>query len=219
MDGYISEAEQIEQIKRWWKDNGKMIILAVIAALAIGFAWRYWQNRHEIMLEKSSAIYERLLNAAANNDDATVKIHADRLIDHYRHTPYAEIAALILARQAINHGELTEAETKLKWIMKHGDNKSLRQLTRIRVARVLLAERKPQEALDLLNDIEDQSYLSAIKEVTGDSYLQMGKVDDARKAYQEALKSTPDIEVLQPMLQMKIDNLPMTTNSSGLDNV
>ena len=207
MDVYLTEAEQIEQIKQWWKKNGTMIVISIVVALLASFGWRYWEYRHERSLTKASVIYERLLNSLANNENDNMEIQADRLMDHYRHTPYAEVAALMLARQAVYNNDLATAESNLKWVMKHGDNKALRQLARIRAARVLLAENKPSEALELLQKVDDPSYLSSTQSVLGDIYLSLGKTDEARKSYSQAITATPGIEVMQPLLQMKLDNL------------
>jgi predicted negative regulator of RcsB-dependent stress response len=167
-----------------------------------------WQQRHEKMLYKASAVYERMINAAANNDADLMQLNAARLIDHYRSSPYAQLAALMLARQAIYKGQLDVAEEKLMWITKHGRNKSLRQLARIRAARVLLAENKPEQGLDLLQQrIDDDAFTASAQEAMGDILLALGKSDDARKAYNEALNALPGIETMQPLLQMKLDNL------------
>ena len=42
MDAYASEQEQVEQIRRWWKNNGTALLLGL--ALGIGGlgAYRYW---------------------------------------------------------------------------------------------------------------------------------------------------------------------------------
>lgn len=207
MDAYISEAEQIEQIRRWWQKYGMVTVIGIVIVIAATLGWRYWEQRHERMLTKASVLYERMSSAVANRDDETMRMNANRLIDHYRHTPYAELAALMLAREAVYDGKLDVAETKLKWIMKHGDNKALRQVARIRVARVLLAENKPEEALKILEKVDNEAYLASIKEAMGDIFLAMGKPKDAQKAYDEAFDALPGMDVMQPLLQMKIDNL------------
>jgi len=204
---YVTEDEQIEMIKQWWKKYGVTSLITFFLVIIAVFGIKMWQQRHERMLYKASAVYERMINASANNDNDLMQLNAARLIDHYRSTPYAQLAALMLARQAVNKGQMDVAEEKLTWIMKHGHNKELRQLARIRAARVLLAERKPEQGLELLQRVDDDTFTASAQEAMGDIYLALGKPDDARKAYNEAINALPGVEVMQPLLQMKLDNL------------
>jgi len=204
---YATEDEQIEMIKQWWKKYGVTSLITFFLVIIAVFGIKMWQQRHERMLYKASAVYERMINASANNDNDLMQLNAARLIDHYRSTPYAQLAALMLARQAVNKGQLDVAEEKLTWIMKHGRNKELRQLARIRASRVLLAERKPEQGLELLQRVDDDTFTASAQEAMGDIYLALGKPDDARKAYNEAINALPGVEVMQPLLQMKLDNL------------
>jgi predicted negative regulator of RcsB-dependent stress response len=204
---YATEDEQIEMIKQWWKKYGVTSLITFFLVIIAVFGIKMWQQRHEKMLYKASAVYERMINASANNDNDLMQLNAARLIDHYRSTPYAQLAALMLARQAVNKGQLDVAEEKLTWIMKHGRNKELRQLARIRASRVLLAERKPEQGLELLQRVDDDTFTASAQEAMGDIYLALGKPDDARKAYNEAINALPGVEVMQPLLQMKLDNL------------
>jgi predicted negative regulator of RcsB-dependent stress response len=207
VDIYSTEAEQIEVIKEWWKKYGVTTLLTFFLVIIAVFGIKMWQQRHERMLYKASAVYERMINASANNDTDLMQLNAARLIDHYRSSPYAQLAALMLARQAVYKGQLDVAEAKLKWIMKHGRNKALRQLARIRAARVLLAENKPEQGLELLQRIDDETFTASAQEAMGDILLALGKPDDAKKAYNDALNALPGVEVMQPLLQMKLDNL------------
>lgn len=213
MLGYETEAEQIQAIKNWWRDYGKITIIALVVVLIASYGWRWYQIKQERLLQKASAIYERLLVAADNGDSASMEHAADRLSHHYENTPYAQLAALMLARQAIYQGKFDVAESKLKWIMRHGSNRSLRQVARIRYARLLLSDNKPTVALKLLKKTDDPGYEVLIEEARGDIFQAMGKVEDARVAYQKALAAFPEIEMMQPLLQMKLDNLPVPTHS------
>lgn len=213
MTAYQTEAEQIQLIKQWWKEYGKATLFALVAVLIVSYGWRWYQIRHEHLLQKASAVYERLLTAAANNDMQGMQMAADRLSHHYTNTPYAQLAALMLARQAVYQGQFGIAEAKLKWIMRHGGNRSLRQVARIRLARVLLTENKTHDAEQLLKTVDDNGYLALIEETRGDIYQAVGKTDDARIAYRKALEAFPEMEVMQPLLQMKLDNLPAPVNT------
>jgi predicted negative regulator of RcsB-dependent stress response len=202
-----SEADQIEQIKKLWLEYGTSIIVGVVIALVVGFSWRYWQQRHEDTLAHVSMRYEQLLTNVVNGNTGAVEMEADRLIKRYPHTPYTQLAALQLARQDVYQSKFADAEEKLNWIMKHGDSAPLRQIARIRAARVLLAENQPQQALDLLNKSDDKAYDPVVWEIRGDIFVALGQRAEARTAYQNAISALPGFTDMQPLLQMKLNDL------------
>jgi predicted negative regulator of RcsB-dependent stress response len=207
VDIYSTESEQVEQLKRWWQQYGKSTLLTVILVFLASWGWHAWQKQHERLLQTASVVYERLLTSMIRDDQVAAHQQADRLFEHYAHTPYAQLAALILARKAIYDGDLEEAKNKLNWVVKHGKTSALRELARVREARVLTALNKPKEALDLLGKVDDKAYLPLVQDVKGDIYMQMGNIEAARVAYQEALKLLPTYEIMQPLILMKLDNL------------
>lgn len=210
---YTSESEQIEHVKKIAREYGAPVILGVILALVIGFGWRAWQERQERILEHASMRYEQLITNVVNGNTDAVQGQAMRLMKRYPHTPYAQLAALQLARQDVYENKLSDAEQQLRWVMKHGNNPALRQVARIRVARVLIAENQAQEALNLLDKVDDKAYDAAIWVVKGDAYKALGNTAQAQAAYQNAINSFHDISLLQPTIQMKIDD--MATNTTG----
>jgi predicted negative regulator of RcsB-dependent stress response len=204
-----NEADQVELIKKWWHEYGTAIIIGIIVAIALGYGWRAWQAHHEKQLAHASMRYEQLLTNIVNGNSTAAEEQANRLMDRYRHTPYAELAGLQLARQEIYRGDFSEAERNLRWVMNRGDTPALRQVSRLRVARLLLYQKHFDDALALLQDVDDKSYMPAIDEVRGDILAAKGDVAGARLAYQAAAtnKIIPDLVVMQPLLQMKLDDL------------
>jgi predicted negative regulator of RcsB-dependent stress response len=210
---YSTESEQVEQLKRWWQQYGKSTLAVIIVTFLASWGWHAWQKQHERLLQTASVVYERLLTSIIRDDQVAAHQQADRLFEHYAHTPYAQLAALILARKAAHDGDLEEAKKKLNWVVKHGENSALKELARVREARILSALNKPKEALALLNKVDDKAYLPLVQDVKGDIYMQMGNKEAARVAYQEALKLLPTYEIMQPLILMKLDNLAVEDNA------
>jgi predicted negative regulator of RcsB-dependent stress response len=204
---YLTEQQQVEQITLWWKKYGLSTIIIFIIALAAGIGWRFWLQHREVKLERGSTHYEELLNAVVNDDKASAMKEANLLKSNYRYTPYAALATLMLARGYVYQNDYANAETELSWVMKHASANSLREIARLRFARILLQEGKPQETLKLLQKIDDIAYIPVIEELKGDSYMLLKQNDNARAAYQQALHSIPDYTAMRPILAMKLDNL------------
>ncbi|MDX1713508.1 MAG: tetratricopeptide repeat protein, partial [Halomonas venusta] len=62
-----SEEEQLEVIKRWWKENGTSLIAGAVLAAAGVFGWNAWQNYQEGQAEAASVRYQQLVNMTAGN--------------------------------------------------------------------------------------------------------------------------------------------------------
>ena len=212
MNVYSTESEQVEQLKRWWHQYGKSTLAVIIITFLASWGWHAWQKQHERLLQTASVVYERLLTSIIRDDQVAAHQQADRLFEHYSRTPYAQLAALILARKAAYDEDLEEAKKKLSWVVKHGENSALKELARIRESRVLSALNKPKEALALLGKVDDKAYLPLVQDVKGDIYMQMGNKEAARIAYQEALKLLPTYEIMQPLILIKLDNLAAESN-------
>jgi predicted negative regulator of RcsB-dependent stress response len=211
---YMSESEQVEQLKKWWHEYGVAAIIGILIAVIGGFGWHGWQQHREKVLNHASMRYEQLLSSIVNGETYAVEVRANRLITRYPHTPYAQLAALQLARQAVYQGKFLEAEEKLRWLSQHGDSDALRAVANIRLARVLLTDKKPQEALNVLAENNNPAYFAAVEVVRGDILVSQHKTVEAKQAYESALKAFPAIEVMQPLLRMKLDDLATTTNTN-----
>lgn len=211
MTEYLTEQEQIQQLKTWLKQYGPTVVLGIVLALIMTTSWRYWQNYHNKVLTHASNIYDEMLTLRAQNNVSGALAQAQKLLSHYRKTPYADMASLLLARDAVLKKNYPEAIQQLNWVINHSKNSSVREIARIRMARILLAEQKPDEALDLLKRSDDKNYIGLVDEVRGDAYLMQHDSATARRAYQLALQELPNAEVTRPILEMKYANLAPTT--------
>lgn len=68
MDVYTTEEQQVEAIKKWWRDNGKAVVLGAVIGLGGLYGWRYYQAELETSREQASAQYTQVVNALAAGD-------------------------------------------------------------------------------------------------------------------------------------------------------
>lgn len=207
MTEYITEQEQIQQLKDWVKQYGLTILTGITLALVITTGWRYWQNYHEKMLIRASSVYDEMLTSRAQGNASGTMAQAKKLLEHYGNTPYASMASFMLAREAVLKKNYSDAITQLNSVIDHSKDPAMREIARLRIARILITEKKPQDALNLLRKIADKNFNGLVNEISGDAYLAMGNQPAARKAYQAGLQELPNAEVTRPILQMKLDNL------------
>ena len=207
MTDYLTEQEQVEILKKWIKQYSLVILGGVLLAVIIISGWRYWQERQQKILSHASSVYDEMLTMRAQNDQTATLVQAKKLFVHYENTTYGPLAALMLARDASNKKDYQKAETELQWMLDNSRIAALRQIARLRLARVQIAANKPEEALKTLNKVEDKAFLGLINEVRGDTYITLKNTALARQSYQQALEQLPNAEVVRPLLQMKYDNL------------
>lgn len=204
----LAELEQAERIKGWCREYGLGIMLGIIFAIVASIGWHYWQQARENNAINAAMEYESLLAVAMQkNNLATVESIAEGLFQHYPKTPYASLAALQLAKQAVNQNNLSEAENKLTWVIQHGKSESLRAVARTRLARVLLAENQAERALKVLDENDNAAYQPLILEEKGDIFWRLGNLSGALQNYLAAEKLFSESAIDQPLLSMKISNL------------
>lgn len=204
----LAELEQAERIKGWCREYGLGTMLGIIFAIVASIGWHYWQQARENNAVNATIQYESLLNASMSKSNiATVESIAKGLLQNYPQTPYASLAALQLAKQAVNQNNLLEAETKLMWVIQHGKSGSLRAVARIRLARVLLAENQPEHALKILDENDNSVYQPRVLEEKGDILFHLGNLSSALQNYLAAEKLFSESAIDQPLLSMKISNL------------
>jgi predicted negative regulator of RcsB-dependent stress response len=207
VDGYRTEEEQVEAIKKWWNENGKSIVAGVVIGITAIFGWRAYNNHISLQAEAASTLYEQMLVASRNNDTENVGIYAKRITDEYDSSTYAIFATLMLAKLAAEAGDLEQAENHLRWVMDNSPNEGFEHIARLRLARVLIAGEKLDLAEKTLNVGNTGEFVSRYAELRGDVLVKQGKNEEARQAYQQALTNSFSADSGQSVLQMKLDNL------------
>lgn len=205
MSDYLTEQEQVELLKGWIKQYSTIILSGVLVAFLIVSGWRYWQQREYKIYTHASALFDEMLTQRLQH--ASGDTQASKLLTHYAKTPYSQFAALLLAKDAIAAKNYALAEQHFNWVINHSSITAIRQISRLRLARLYTGEQKPERALDVLKTIDDKSFIGLVDEVKGDVYVVLKNIPLARQSYQLALTELPNAEVIRPLLQMKYDNL------------
>lgn len=216
MSVHLTEEEQIEVLKRWWKDYGMVVVGAVVAAVVIYFAWTAWQDKQRLKSESASAQYESLTKlltvqpgkTLSDADRTTAEHIAGELKDKNGNSLYAQSAAFFLAKLAIDAGNMDKAVKELQWILSAKPDLATSQLAHIRLARVLVAKGSYDEALAQLNDIPSKAFASEYSEVRGDILKAQGNRAAALTSYEKAIADAdPSQQEHSMVLQMKADEL------------
>ena len=207
MDDLQSEKEQIEEIRAWWAEYGRYIIAGVVLAVGLLVGYNQYQgNKLEAQVE-ASELYESLTVHVSDGNLEEAEIVADELTTDYANTTYAAQSKLAMARLYMDKNRDEDAATALRELVAMRGNPELRHVGRLRLARILLYQDKPQEVVDLLAAQENAAFKGLYSEALGDAYAALGQVENAAEAYRLALADTTQT-VNRGIVQMKLVDLP-----------
>ncbi len=209
---YQDELQQVEAIKKWWRDNGTSVITGIVLGLALLFGWRYWLDYNEANAQKASAMYEQIVATLEKKQVDQARQTANALVSQFSQTSYAAMAELLMARQDLEDNNLASSHAHLQWVIDWKGQTDLVNVARIRKARLFLAENKLDDAKRLITTVTEadkKNFQAAFAELQGDIAVVENKPDEARTAYTKALESKDLGNEHRTWLQTKLDNLGM----------
>lgn len=199
--------EQGEQVRKWMKENGIAVAFGVLIALALIFGWRQWQAHKASVEMQAASQFAVVQNATQSGDRQAMNAALGDLQRNYATSAYAAFASAAVAGYDVGKNDLKQATQDLQWAVSHSKQSALKSLFSLRLARVLLADGKAQDALDALDRVPAGDYAATVAELRGDALLKLGKTDAARKSYQNALAKLDKDAPGRGAVQMKLDNL------------
>jgi len=203
----LEEQEQLDSLKHFWADYGRLIVTAVVAfVVGVGAiqGWKYYQRTQAA---EASIEFGKLDEAVAKGDINEIRNVGGEIVDRYPRTPYAPMAALVVAKAERDAGELDAAASRLEWAVQHASSEEVGMLARLRLAAILLDQKKFDEALKLLDEKVTQAFVALYSDLRGDVLVEQGKVAEARAAYQQALDKSEETSGWRNVVQIKIDAL------------
>lgn len=205
--GYLTEVEQIELFKNWWKRHAKLISTVLTLVLVLIAGGRYWQWHQHKHMEDASNAYEHLMVAFSSQGPETVHAYVDQLVSHYSDTVYATTAQLIQAKLYVSAEDYVQAKRVLQVVADQSKFDVLADVARLRLARIMIYEKNYKLALQELDRVKTSSYQALARELRGDVFYVQNKIKKADAAYQAAKTDIEKSGVNNVFLEMKRHNL------------
>lgn len=203
----LEEQEKLDELKAWWKRWGNYVIYG-FSALLIGVAgFQYWKSHTAAQSAEAAVHFESLNNALEAGDNKAAKDQGALLMEKYGGTPYATRAAMLIASLNIQGKDVKSAKAQLEWAIEQAKEAALRDVSRLRLAGLLLDEKDYEGALKQLNASHTDAYSPRFDDLKGDVYLAQGKTAEARAAYSAAYAKLKDNNPLHGVVEMKLDSL------------
>lgn len=203
MERFETEEQQVEAIKRFWRENGLAIGVGVVLGIGGLYGWRYYNDTQIASQEAASKSYETVV--ASLNADNTAQ--AEAFVEN-NENGYSVLTALQLAKLAVDNDDLAGASKHLQHVATHASDSAIKSVANVRLARVQNAMSEYDNALSTLLLVTQESFKAQVAEIQGDVYVNQGMFEEAKTAYNASL----DADENNQLVKMKLDNLAVAVN-------
>ena len=142
----------------------------------------------------------------ADAEDDTPEALAQKLREEHGGLDYAAQAAMLVARLAVERGDLAAARGHLRWVADNAAKPATGHAARVRLGRLLLAEGDVDGAAAVAAVEDEGGFVSHYAELRGDIFAARENFTEARAAYQRALAALPLGSAYRDLLELKINN-------------
>ena len=190
----LEEQEQLDQLKAFWNQYGNLITWLLIIALGAYAAWNGWNWWQRDQGGKAAAMFEELDKSFQSGDVVkTAGIFAD-MKERFARTTITQQAGLLTAKLQADKGQADAAIGTLGWVAGQSVEPEYQEIARLRLAGLLLDQKKYDEALKQLDAVTAKEFEALAADRRGDALMAQGKADEAKAAYQRAWKAM-DVKV------------------------
>lgn len=204
MEVYSNENEQTDALRNFFANNGKALAIGVVIGIAALGGWRYWSSHQDDTAKTVSAQYQQLTSAMQAGKPETLEA-VNRFASENSNT-YGALAAMDLAKQYVDAGQLDKAATLLQNGLKDTKDANLQAVINLRLARIQLQQNQADAALKTLDGVKGDGWTAIVADIRGEALLTKGDKQSARDAWSKGVESDAS-PALKQMMQMKMNNL------------
>ena len=199
MSDYLTDEEQLDKLRKWWEENGLMMVGAVVVAVAGVIGWNWYGDQRAETIATTSDLYVDYLEAEGTERET---IEAT-LAAEYPDSVYRVFVLLRNAKIEADNENPEAALAVLNEALPLVDEDSLADVIRIRIARLQQELDQSDAALATLSGVKSLGLRSQVQELKGDIHMARGERALAHEAYSAALAEAAD-EAGRPLLQLKV---------------
>ena len=203
---YLTDDEQLEAVKRAFTEYAPWILGGVVLGVGGWYGFQHYQSHKNEVAFRAADQFSQMTVALQMSDSKKSLALADALIKEYPDSPYADQAQLAIARIDVETGKSADAVVPLTQVMNNSKDTELQQIARLRLARVLIDQAKPDDAIKLLAAGKPGSFAGRYHEVHGDALYAKKDIPGAVAEYNSALGAS-DGGAEAAMLQLKLADL------------
>ena len=188
----LEEQESLDQLKAWWEKWGTAVLSVITVGCLAFAAWNGWNW------------YQRY-----QGSKATI---ADGLMKEYPGNVFAGLAGFYRAAEAQRQKKPDEARQALNWIINESGRPEYETAARVRLAGIELDAGKADAALSVLTAAKPlEADAVSFNDRLGDVYFALKRYGEAKAAWEKALKADAFGGTVTPLLNIKLQSLPVET--------
>ena len=205
----LQEQESLDELKAWWDKWGTLTMTAV-TIVCVGFAahngWKWYQRSQAA---EAAVAYSSLQDSIIRRADvAQIEKITDKMIADTGSTVYAALGALSAAKHMETINDTAKAAKYLTWVINQNDRSEYNTIARVRLAGLMIDEKRYDEAIKLLTEAKPaEKEVALVKDRMGDIYFAKGDVAQARAQW-EAAMTLPIDPSLAGFVNLKLQALP-----------
>ncbi|MHB1667336.1 YfgM family protein [Thiomonas sp.] len=203
----LEEQDQIESLRDFWSRWGTLIssLVLVVALAWAGYAgWQWWQVRQTT---EASALFAQISKEIQAGDlQKAVPAWTD-LQNKFSTSPYAQMGGLTMAKAYADAGKTADAEALLRWTSEHAESKSYRATALLNLSALQVDAKQLQAALATVKQSPAPAFDALFATRRGDIEALLGKPQEARKAYEDAMRLLPPNSSYRQLVQIKLQSV------------
>ncbi len=200
----LEEQEQLDQLKAFWARYGNLVLWVLVLGLGIFAGWNYYNHWTKQGNLKAGVLFDELGRSVQAGDvEKTARVFSD-MKQHHAGAAYTEQAALVAAKLQADKGQADAAQATLTWAAEHAADAEYKTLARLRLAGLLLDQKKYDEALKQLDAAGAKEFAGLVADRRGDVLMAQGRADDAKLAYQAAWKAIDPAAEYRQLTEAKL---------------
>lgn len=204
----LEEQEKLDALRAWWERYGTLCLTLLFLVVASILGWRGWQWYQGHQASQAMGYFEALQTASIDRETESserIRAASATLREKFPESGYTSRGVLIAAHALSERDDIDGAKEQLNWLVKHNTDAALTPLARLRLAGLLLEQQQYDQALTQLSGTP-AGFEALYDDRRGDILHAQGKKDEARAAWESALKLLGTQPAAQ-IIQLKIDAL------------
>jgi len=187
MDDNLTDQQQAELIKNWLKENSKFLIGALVLGVSGFFGIQLLQQNKLKDAEMASQLYSEIEFAVKQQRLSQAQQLLQEMDTNFSNTPYQDQGHLFMAKLYMDTVDYDNAVLQLEFLIENSTQEPLKNVARIRIARIKLQQNLYDEALQILETDSMGTFEAKYEEIKGDIFSKKGEFQKAQAAYLKAL--------------------------------
>lgn len=190
MSDFLTDEEQVDRLKKLWKDYGITVATALVVGIGGVVGWDYIKSYQSGQAQAAADLYTSYMEAAALGEPTSLII--EELEEEHGDSSYLTLTLMREAKAAVDASDYERALDALKRASEAAEGTPLGDMVTLRKAKVEFELADHEAVLETIQSIETAGYRWQAMVLKGDVHFSNDELDAARDAYRAAKEQLPD---------------------------